>query len=68
MRIYKCKIKYERTGVTVYDGRVFEKDIYIRAKSVKEANKKAFHYREKDDVKKVIEVYSVEFVLEIDRD
>lgn len=68
MRVYKCKVEYERTGVTVYDGQTFDKDIYVRANSVKQALEKAKHYREKEEVKKVTEVWSVEFMVTIDKE
>jgi hypothetical protein len=68
MRIYKCRIEYERTGVTCYDGILKDGEIDVRAKNVLDAYKKALHYRKTGEVKKVVEVYSVEYVSEIDKE
>jgi len=45
----------------------YDKEINVLAKTVKEAHDRALHYQEKGEVKKVTEVWSVEFVLELDR-
>lgn len=68
MRIYNCTIQYERTGVSVYSGEKFEKDIWVRAKNIKEAIGKASHYQETNEVKKVLEVLSADLAGTIDKD
>ena len=71
MRIYTCDIEYLQTGNTVsgeYVGEKRTKSILVRAKDVLSAHEKASHYIEKGEVKKVLEVFSVEFTGEIDRD
>ena len=66
MNIYTCSIRYTSPGETC--GNIHKKNIWVRAKDILEAYKKSLQYREKGEVKKVVEIRSVEFSGSIDKE